>query len=343
MAEDRISQQENIFPQPVEGARFKKHMSGWKKHVGWLISAIFLILVFRRVEWEQFLSSLRAVSWWQPLVLAAVYLFGYQVRGLRSLFLLPGLRFSQALGGVFVGYAANNVLPARLGEVVRAHVVGKSAGIKRTVAFSSVLVERIFDGSAIVVLLLIGAGELELPDWADQARSLGIVLFSLALLGVLLVGWTHKYWDRLLPKNHLGELAHGLLEGVALAVRTPLTLILVLSSSLFIWTVEGLMFYLCAYALDIDLSFRGALFVMSIVNLGVLIPSSPGGLGLFQFFCVKSLEFFGTDHAQATAYSVLIHLCQYIPVTTIGLLWLPRFGVHLNTKEIEELGSPAER
>jgi uncharacterized protein (TIRG00374 family) len=314
-------------------------MKGWKKHIGWFISAIFLVLVFRNVEWGEFFASLRTVSWWQPVILAAIYLFGYQVRGMRSLFLLPGLNFNQALGGVFIGYAANNVLPARLGEIVRAHVVGKSAGIKRTVAFSSVLVERIFDGSAIVVLLLIGAGELQLPDWANQARSLGILLFSLALAGVLLVGWTHTYWDRFLPKNRLGEFAHGLFEGVAWAVRTPLTLFLVLSSSLFIWTVEAFMFYWCAYAFDIDLSFKGALFVMSIVNLGVLIPSSPGGLGLFQFFCVKSLEFFGVDHAQATAYSVLVHLCQYIPVTTIGLLWLPRFGVHLNTREIEGLSS----
>ncbi len=317
-------------------------MKGWKRHFGWFISAIFLVLVFRNVEWDEFFASLRTVSWWQPLIVAAIYLFGYQIRGMRSLFLLPGLNFNQALGGVFIGYAANNVLPARLGEIVRAHVVGKSAGIKRTVAFSSVLVERIFDGSAIVVLLLIGAGEIQLPDWADQARSLGIILFSLALGGVLLVGWTHSYWNRFLPKNRLGDFAHGILEGVALAVRTPLTLFLVLSSSLFIWTVEAFMFYWCAYAFDIDLSFKGALFVMSIVNLGVLIPSSPGGLGLFQFFCVKSLEFFGVDHAQATAYSVLIHLCQYIPVTTIGLLWLPRFGVHLNTKEIEGLSDTSE-
>jgi uncharacterized membrane protein YbhN (UPF0104 family) len=316
-------------------------MEGWKKHIGWLISAFFLVLVFRNVEWTQFIESLRTVSWWQPLILAAIYLFGYQIRGLRSLFLLPGLNFRQALGGVFIGYAANNVLPARLGEVVRAHVVGKSAGIKRTVAFSSVLVERIFDGSAIVVLLLIGAGELELPDWADQARSLGIVLFSLALAAVLVVGWTHTYWDRYLPTNRIGDLARGLFEGVALAVRTPLTLFLVLSTSLFIWTVEAFMFYWCAYAFGIDLSFKGALFVMSIVNLGVLIPSSPGGLGLFQFFCVKSLEFFGVGHAQAIAYSVLVHLCQYIPVTTIGLLWLPRFGVHLNSREIEQLDYPS--
>ena len=314
-------------------------MKGWKRHIGWFVSAIFLVLVFRNVEWGEFFASLRTISWWQPVILAAIYLFGYQIRGMRSLFLLPSLNFNQALGGVFIGYAANNILPARLGELVRAHVVGKRAGIKRTVAFSSVLVERVFDGSAIVVLLLIGAGELQLPEWADQARSLGILLFSLALGGVLLVGWTHTYWDRFLPMNRLGEFAHGLFEGVALAVRTPLTLFLVLSSSLFIWTVEAFMFYWCAYAFDIDLSFKGALFVMSIVNLGVLIPSSPGGLGLFQFFCVKSLEFFGVDHAQATAYSVLVHLCQYIPVTTIGLLWLPRFGVHLNTREIEGLGS----
>jgi len=308
-------------------------MKTWKGYIGWFISIFFLVVVFRGVDWARFRESLSAVSWWQPIALAAIYLVGYQVRALRSLSLLPGLSFLQALGGVFIGYAANNVLPARLGEVVRAHVIGKSIGIKRTVAFSSVVVERIFDGAAIVTLLLIGAGELSLPDWAHEARSAGLMLFSIALAAVLLVGWTNSLWDRHLPDTKISGHIRGLLEGVALAVRSPKILFQVLASSILIWTIEAYMFYLAAGAFDITLSFKGSLFVMSIVNLGVLIPSSPGGLGLFQFFCVKSLEFLGADHAQATAYSVLIHLCQYVPVTVIGLLWLPRFGVTLKTRD----------
>jgi uncharacterized protein (TIRG00374 family) len=177
--------------------------------------------------------------------------------------------------------------------------------------------------------LLIGAAAISLPDSAKTIRVWGIAIFSIALSGVLLVGRTRAIWEPFLPRGKIGELLGGLLEGIALATRSMQTLLLVVGSSLLIWTVEGWMFYQCANAFDMPITFRGALLVMSMVNLGVLIPSSPGGLGLFQFFCVSSLTFLGVDQPSATAYSVLIHLCQFIPVTIIGLLWLPRFGLRL--------------
>jgi uncharacterized protein (TIRG00374 family) len=317
-------------------------MTGWKKHLGWIISAAFLILAFRQVAWTEFTRSILKVAWWEPLMIVAIYLIGYSVRGLRSYILLPGLSFGQALGGVFVGYATNNVLPARLGEVVRAHVVGKAAGIKRSVALSSVLVERIFDGCAIVVLLLVGAADLDLPEWALQARWWGIALFSVAFAGVLLVGWTSAFWERLLPEHSVAELVRGLLRGIALAVRSVPVLLLVATSSLGIWLIEGVMFLACASALQIEISLRGALFVMSIVNLGVLIPSSPGGLGLFQYFCIISLQFLGATKADASAYSVLLHACQYLPITVIGLVWLRQLGEQLPTTSATSGGSRAE-
>lgn len=316
-------------------------MTGWKKHLGWIISVAFLILAFRKVEWAEFADSISKVAWWEPLMVAAIYLFGYSVRGLRSYILLPGLSWAQALGGVFVGYATNNVLPARLGEVVRAHVVGKAAGIKRSVALSSVLVERIFDGCAIVVLLLVGAADLNLPEWALKARWWGIALFSAAFAGVLLVGWSSAFWERLLPQHRGAEIVRGLLQGIALAVRSVPILLMVATSSLCIWLIEGLMFFACASALQIEISPRGALFVMSMVNLGVLIPSSPGGLGLFQYFCILSLTFLGATTAAASAYSVVIHVCQYLPVTVIGLVWLRQLGEHLPTSRTDSLGEPS--
>jgi uncharacterized protein (TIRG00374 family) len=315
-------------------------VKGKKKYIGWLISALFLALVFSKVEWAAFFNSLKQLSPITPLTLALIYLFGFFIRGIRSKLLLPTLGWRESFGGVFIGYATNNILPARLGEVVRAHVVGKSAGIKRTVAFSSVLVERIFDGSAIVFLLILGTQSLTLPEWADEVRLAGLGLFSAALICVLLIGVFHNLVattiTRFIPHQKAAEALIGLSEGVALAVRDLKTLVLVISSSITIWLVESLMFFYCMKAFSFNTSFSGAMFVMAIVNLGVLIPSSPGGLGVFQYFAVLALAFLGIANAPATAYAIVIHLAQYLPVTIIGLLWLPRFGVkHLSSEGIE--------
>ena len=315
-------------------------VKGKKKYLGWLISAIFLALVFSKVELAAFFSSLKLLSPFDPFVLALIYLFGFIIRGLRSKLLLPTLGWRESFGGVFIGYATNNVLPARLGEVVRAHVVGKSAGIKRTVAFSSILVERIFDGSAIVFLLILGTQSLTLPDWADEVRIGGLGLFSAALICVLLVGVFHEFVStsitRMIPHQGAAEALIGLSEGVALAVRNIRTLVLIITSSIAIWLIESAMFAYCMQAFAFNTSFSAAMFVMAIVNLGVLIPSSPGGLGVFQYFAVLALTFLGIENAPATAYAIVIHLAQYLPVTIIGLLWLPRFGVkHLTAEGIQ--------
>src|SRR5687767_9971143 len=104
-------------------------IKGKKRYIGWAISALFLALVFSKIEWREFFQSLSRISVFDLVILCAIYLFGFLLRGMRSRILLPALGYQAALGGVFVGYAANNLLPARLGEVVRAHVVGKHAGI----------------------------------------------------------------------------------------------------------------------------------------------------------------------------------------------------------------------
>lgn len=301
--------------------------------IGWLISAFFLVLVFRKIEWLAFLEALSHISVFSLMTMSLIYMGGYALRGLRSRILLPQLTFTQALGGVFVGYGVNNILPARLGEVVRAHVVGKAAQIKRSTALSSVLVERIFDGAAIVALLFVGSTELTLPEWAAQVRSFGLLLFSIGLGSVILVGATFSRWEKLLPSGKIGGLLRGLFEGVALAVRSIWALSSIILVSVLIWGVEAFMFYWGMKAFSFDLSFQAALFVMSVVNLGVLIPSSPGGVGVFQYFAILSLEFLGVLHAPATAYAILIHLCQFLPVTVIALIWLPRFGIKKLSKD----------
>ena len=96
--------------------------------------------------------------------------------------------------------------------------------------------------------------------------------------------------------------------------------------SLLIWFIEGLMFLYGFSVFDFNISNLSAFFVLGIVNLGVLIPSSPGNVGVFQYFTTLALGVFGIGTSQATAYAFTLHLCQYLPITIMGCIFLSQFG-----------------
>jgi len=305
----------------------------FRRYGGFVVSAVFIyyILFHSGVSFSEFKENLKRVAFSDVCVLATLYLIPYPIRAWRACVLLPQLKFPVSLGGVFVGYAANNVLPFRLGEVVRAQVVGKYAGEKRSLVLSSVLIERVFDGFAIVLLLFVGARSLDLPEWAVQARLFGIALFSSAILGIFLSGWAAPLITRMInfciPWAGLKDFALGILEGMKLVTRDIRSGLAILALSFLIWGLEGGMYWYGFHAFHIDGSLYQALFVLGIVNLGVLLPSSPGFVGVFEAFCVNSLAVIHVDRAVGLAYGVVLHLLQYVPVTIIGFIYIYRYGI----------------
>lgn len=321
-----------------------------RRYGGFFISAFFVYwIVFQmKIDFGEAFEHCLSVSFVDILILIVLYLIPYPIRAVRAAMLLPNLDFFTSLGGVFVGYAANNVLPFRLGEVVRAQVVGKRSMQRRTVVLSSVLIERIFDGVAIVMLLLIGASTLELPSWATQARLVGLLLFGSALVGMIVVGRTANFWRKWFPKGKLGHFLEGLLLGVESATRTPGIIAGVTVLSFIIWILEASMYWygfkvfsLIGTGKDFQGSMMNTFFVLGIINLGVLLPSSPGFIGVFEFFAIRSLSVFGVPKTLSAAYAIVVHIVgQFIPVTIIGAVYMAKYG--LNPLAIAKKSEPVD-
>lgn len=297
------------------------------KVIGWAITLLCIWLVVRRIDLHQTWAHISSVSALTIALLVSLYLVGFLVRGLRSYLLLPQTGFQTSLRGVFAGYAANNILPARLGEFVRAHIVGQRSSVKRSTVFASIVIERILDGFAIVIFLMLGSAHLNLPLWADNLRKAGVAIFVCGLLAVLALSF---FADRIagrLPQGRVFEIVRGLLEGCKAASRSVPVLIGVVATSFLVWGIEGVMFAAALGPLGIQVPATTALFVMGVINLGVLLPSSPGFVGVFQYFGVLAFSALGVEANVATAYAVIIHICQLLPVTIIGLLTMNHFRV----------------
>ncbi|CAN5890519.1 lysylphosphatidylglycerol synthase transmembrane domain-containing protein [soil metagenome] len=332
-------------------------MSRWKTWVGVAISAAAIWWAVRGVEWRLVGPALVAANWG---LLAVVFVLAPIVnvgaRAIRWRILLsPVVRLPLAscASATAVGLLANNVLPARIGEFVRAYALGKREPVATGTAFGSLFLERMFDGFALVGILYALTWTVDLPDWADTTAKVALSVF-VGFLGfqVLLVVWPRRVIGaaQWLRRRILGGRFEEAIEG-ALAtfvdgfrlLRRPGLVAVSIVLAFAQWTLVALLFFIgmAAFGLADRAGFEGALFTNSITALGVAAPSSPGFVGTFQAFVVQSLEAFEIDRTVAFTYSLGFHAANYLSVTLVGLAFFLREG--LSWKELERSEGELER
>ncbi|MFT3706348.1 MAG: lysylphosphatidylglycerol synthase transmembrane domain-containing protein [Archangium sp.] len=310
--------------------------------VGIAVSAVLVWLAFRRVDLGTVQRSIGTLIWWPwvPLAVSA-YLVGHLVRGWRCAMLLRGqasLGPIAATNIVIAGYASNNVLPARMGELVRVGLLTSRTGLPLWQSLSVTALERVIDGIAILTLLTISTINATPSAWLTALAQLaalvlggaGAVLLVAVLWPALPVTIASRIGARLSHKMHdrLVRMAGQLVAGVR-PLRSPGTATSFLLSSLIVWSFEALMFVALLPAFGLEPSFwRGAL-AMGVTNLGLLAPSTPGFVGTFHSFCAAALETQGVDPSLAMSFAVVAHLTFFIPVTLWGAAVLLASGVKL--------------
>jgi glycosyltransferase 2 family protein len=298
--------------------------------LGWIVSLLFLLLVLADVNWLSVKEALVKISIIFPMMMIVTTCSGFVLRSWRWQFLLPrGILIRDSLGAVVLGYAANNVLPARLGEIVRAQAIGQKCQISRSLALASIFVERVFDGLVLTCLLYLGIRGSTIPRWATSVGVFGLSLFGSALAVVLLLALTRSLWSpkiELVPSFKLRSILQQFARGLTLVWNTPFLPITIFGLSLTVWLVEGITYYIAIQAFELEVPPSAALFMMGLINLGILIPSAPGYLGAFHYFGVLALSAWQVPHEEALACIIVIHACLYFPITLWGLIYIPYFG-----------------
>jgi hypothetical protein len=310
--------------------------------LGALGSAVFLYLAARRLDFAAVAATWRTAEP-LPWVIFAVlcYVAGHLVRGLRLRVLVrreTALPWLTATNIVVIGYASNNVFPARLGELVRAGVLVERTGMPFGEALTITFIERLLDGMAILVVLVGAAAFSVHADTIDRVAKLAAILFGGALLvvviGVLvpnvLLGLASRLTAQLGAKwrdRALRVTTHIINGGACL--RDPRTALAVSLLSVVVWVLEASMFVCVLPAFGMPLRFSLGALAMSVTNLGILVPSTPGYIGPFHYFCQQTLMTQGVPATQALAYAVLVHLAFYVPVTAWGAAAILRYGVEV--------------
>lgn len=300
------------------------------RFAGILVSVFFVYLAVRQVDLSKSLRALETIRPGWLVTATFVYLSSFPVRGLRWRLILRVQRvfpLGELMAAVFVGYMANNVLPARAGEVYRAHFLGRRAGISRSGVAASIVVERTFDGLMLAGAILFVFVVFPAEDYLGAtALVTGLIFLALAagiLFYVLKADASRRagHGLELLPgtiRKRLGSFLKGI-RGIS----TARELTEACAYTVVIWVLDGCAVALVVAAFGITLPPLGYVLVFALVALSTTLPSGPGFVGPFQYAFVLSLGSFAVSRETALAVSVVAQLSLLGSVTFIGLalLW----------------------
>ena len=262
------------------------------------------------------------------LLAFAAFYCSFPMRALRWRILLGNVGYGPAAGVrvpptagltriMYLGWFANCVTIARLGDAYRGYLLKKAAGVSFTVALGTILAERLLD--VVVLAAMLGATVLlafreSLPPEATVALFAGLILSTIGLCGVLVMRRLRGVVERVLPLRlhaHYERFERGTAGSFK---RVPL----LVAYSVAGWIIEGSALYLTAAAVDAPVSVAAALMVALVASLLTTVPFAPSGLGFTEAGTVLLLKWLGLDTDAAGAVALLFRIINYWSIVALG-------------------------
>jgi hypothetical protein len=309
---------------------------------GFIFSIILLYFALRDIKFQEIIATLQKADPWLipvPLVfiIIAVVLCAFRWSRLIG----SGINFLDAFAALMIGLFVNNVLPARIGEVARAYVISKKRGLSFTYSFSTVLLDRFFDLTGLLLLAFVFFPDKRLP--LAVSRSIYILIaFLIFCIGCMILLSREQFANKIagmltrIRRPLFSKLTDRVLkiQENLKRINSPFNLILSVAISFCTWFSMTIALYLVTLMLGIHVDFRDIPFVCALLNLGLTIPSSPGYVGVYQFLLVYLLAIFGVPKYEGFTISIIYHAMWFVPYTVIGFIY--SLKEHLKIREIRK-------
>jgi len=301
-----------------------------------LLGVLFVYLVLRGLDWGQ---TVLAVSKLNPgwllagLVLLAI---AYVLKWYRWHYLVkyihPEIRPNQTVGPFFIGVGVNNIAPTKLGEIARLIVLHIRSKVSKSAILSTIVVERVFDGLFLALIFLLGARFFQTPAWVTTLLNVSTLIFVGLGAVLYLAAFSHGFIARFFQRSKSSRLARWMgpvcqgIEALQILRRRKAVVRLSLLS-VAVWVLEGGMYFVFLKAFGIHLPFFAAIVIMGVLNFGILVLTSPGSMGTFEFLIIKSLGLFSVGQNDAFAYAFVTHFFLYIPFIVIAGYYIVTWGL----------------
>jgi uncharacterized protein (TIRG00374 family) len=311
----------------------------WKFWLGLLISTTFLYIAFYNVDLGLLFLSIKSISLPFAIPVVMLTVFFYLIRALRWFHLLEPIKkigLYSLFSSTVIGFAANCVLPARLGEFIRANYIGRTERISKSSSLATIVIERLFDVFTILLILLFVILFTDFPsEWESTGKALkagGFFLLFISITSILfLIGLKKKTRSFLnitekivffLPgkiKKKIVDILKDFSDGLVL-VKGWFQLLAVIFYSLVLWCLSVFQIYILGLSMGLSLPFLAPFFILTLLCLSVTIPSAPGYIGTFHLACQYGLIFYGFSPEKALSMAILLHAAGLIPTVILGLI-----------------------
>ncbi len=335
--------------------------------IGVAISAVFVLYAVRGLELDAFARHVADAHyiWLVPGV--AVYFVGVWARTWRwhtMLSHLVDVPMRRLFRFVCIGYMGNNVYPARAGEVLRSYVLKRETGVRMSASLATVVLERLFDGLTMLAFVFVALPFVSFEsDALEKYRPLIVVctvLFIGALvtflflagrpdrlrrlaspfvtLGAAVLGMSRRRSADGAHADQLWGVVDRFTEGLeSLSGRREVLMLFL--TSVVIWLCETMKYWFVMHAFpDMQVSFITLMLMNGIVNLATTIPAGPGHIGTFDAPGIAVLTAAGVAQSIATAYTVVLHVALWFPITLLGAWYLWRSHVSLRQANAAMVG-----
>jgi uncharacterized protein (TIRG00374 family) len=317
-----------------------------KLFLGIASSALFLWLAMRGIDWSQFAAALRHTRYIYLIPAVVFTMLGHFSRAARWKYMMAPVKqcgIRPLWSATAIAFMVNNLLPARLGELVRAFVIGRSQNVSRSASFATIVYERVVDVFVLIILLWFCMVRISGPEWLARSAEV-LVVFNVALFLLLwaMVRWRERF--RILiarvvrpfpveTQRRMHDSADAFVVGLGV-VSQPTAALPITLLSVAVWGCAVLGVWFCLLAFQLQLPPLTSVLMIVLISLGSMIPSAPAFLGTMQYACVIGLGVYGVERADALAFSAVYHATQFFPITLAGAYYAWRS--HLHWSELRE-------
>lgn len=322
-------------------------MKRWYFWVSILVSALFLYLALRGLQFNLIFDAVKAANLVWLLAVVPIYFTSIWFRSLRWNYLLRPIKHiptKAVFPVVAMGYMGNNIFPARAGELLRSVVLKHRYEISISASLASIIVERIIDGVVMLGFIFFNLTELnKLTDSSGFVGSIRTLALwgSIAFIGALLFFLVAakfpqkteafiRWFANIFPEKWREKILNiGLrfITGIE-ALNSWKSLGMVLGTSVIIWLLETSVYYVVMRAFPMQVNFFGLMLMNGILNLSTTLPSAPGYIGTFDAPGIALLSAYGVDKTLAAGYTLVLHAALWLPVTLLGAYFFAREGLN---------------
>lgn len=317
----------------------------WIRVFGLIAASAALVMMFRNTDPRDIWNAIARmdVRFLIPVLFGTIAM--PLARAIRLKFIMEPHHHRPA-GRVFavynVGQLLNILMPVLTGQVARVLLFSRTLGFTKTFAFTLVILEVLFDGLILFVMVFGASFLVVMPDW--MVRGEVMIFFATALLFAFFYfvlhhgkrnqgppNWFHRHAPARLVREW-DNVKASFLAGLNM-LKSTRHLLLVSLLSVASWIAHALIVMFLLRAFDFNVPFWGAMVILIVNTIVIMVPVSPGNIGTFQLACIVGLSFFGISKDQAFGFSILLHLAEVGPVFLLGSI--ASFSAHVRIREFQ--------